>query len=312
MHDRPSAAEIARALGGKRSGNGNWSCHCPNRLAHPRGDRKPSLSIRDGDSGFPIFYCFNPDCRFEDVVAELEARDLFSPQQWGRERPVFHSQRRKDYDRAAAARSDEGMHFFAQRIWAHAVDPRGTAAEDYLVRRGLTLPDEIAGRVVRFHRDCAFGPGRPSRPCLILPFRPIDAADDEAPPVAIHRIALVPGAADEPRKMMLGPVKGAVIKLSPSDAVTTGLGVAEGFEKALALYLAGWRPLWTPGSGSLLEVMPILAGVEHLTIFADSDEPGFRSAERCAARWSFAADVEIRAPRAAGVDWDDEIEEAGQ
>jgi hypothetical protein len=52
-------------------------------------------------------------------------------------------------------------------------------------------------------------------------------------PRAIHRTALTP-AGGKIGRMVLGSKVGAAIKLSPDDAVTMGLAIAEGIETALS------------------------------------------------------------------------------
>jgi putative DNA primase/helicase len=72
----PSAREIAARLGGDAhpDASGNYQCHCPGPL-HRRGDQTPSLSIKHGKNGGPIFYC-HAGCEFKDIVAALERRGI--------------------------------------------------------------------------------------------------------------------------------------------------------------------------------------------------------------------------------------------
>jgi hypothetical protein len=74
-----TAAEIAAALGGIRSGNG-WKARCP---AHD--DHTPSLSVTDRE-GRVLFYC-HAGCGQRVVIAALRERGLF---------PVTESQSRPD------------------------------------------------------------------------------------------------------------------------------------------------------------------------------------------------------------------------
>jgi hypothetical protein len=72
----PSAREISARLKGETrpDGSGNYSCHCPGPL-HKNGDANPSLSVKDGRNGRPIFYC-HVGCDFRDIVAALERRGI--------------------------------------------------------------------------------------------------------------------------------------------------------------------------------------------------------------------------------------------
>jgi hypothetical protein len=126
-------------------------------------------------------------------------------------------------------------------------------------------------------------------------------------PCGIHRTFLSP-AGSRLEKRMLGRVRGAAIKLCADDEVTTGLGVAEGIETALSVMSTGWRPIWVLGSAGAIRRLPVLSGVDALTIFADHDETGVgeAAAGTCAAAWSNAGrEVTIAVPNVPGEDFND-------
>lgn len=107
-------------------------------------------------------------------------------------------------------------------------------------------------------------------------------------PVGVHVTYLRPdgrGKADGPAaKVMLG--KRGVIRLSPDDEVTTGLGVAEGIETAVAvMQRLDWRPVWAATCAGAVASFPVLPGLDAITVFADCDSAGMRAAETCARRW---------------------------
>ena len=62
---RHSAEEIANRLEKPQQTKDGWLACCP---AHP--DKSPSLSIKDGDKGFPVFYCY-AGCTYEAIAAAL-------------------------------------------------------------------------------------------------------------------------------------------------------------------------------------------------------------------------------------------------
>ena len=66
----PSAHQIARELGGRKSGSG-WVSWCP---AHD--DRSPSLSISAGRHGRPLLKC-HAGCQQADVIGALKALGLW-------------------------------------------------------------------------------------------------------------------------------------------------------------------------------------------------------------------------------------------
>lgn len=95
---------------------------------------------------------------------------------------------------------------------------------------------------------------------------------------------------DEPR-LLLGDghrKKGGVVRLWPDEAVTFGLGIAEGIETALSLAW-GYAPVWSVIDAGNLAAFPHLPGIESLVIGADQDETGIAAARACAARWAGAS-----------------------
>ena len=68
---------LSRLDGVRPAGHGRWIARCP---AHA--DRRPSLSIREGDSGAVLAYCF-AGCEVASIADAigLELSDLFPPRQ---------------------------------------------------------------------------------------------------------------------------------------------------------------------------------------------------------------------------------------
>jgi hypothetical protein len=172
----------------------------------------------------------------------------------------------------------------AARLWGRAKDPE-QLVRDYHQRRGLALPDDVAGRVVRFLDRC---PWRGDDglieyiPAMILAFRSI--ASDQL--MAVHRVALAPDGTKIARRM-LGAVGGAAIKVDAEENVEFGLTVAEGYESALAGRQLGFRPAWALGSAGAIATLAVLGGIDALTILAETDDAGAnaRAARNCARAW---------------------------
>lgn len=288
-----SAESIARGLNGRKA-SGGWMARCP---AHD--DRTPSLSIREGDKG-PVFKC-HAGCSQDDVLDALRGLGLWPERgerhEWRPPPPKMRRYNQENSERALA-------------IWNETVHPRGTLVERYLASRKADLPNDVAGRVIRFHPRCPFGPSQ-RLPCLVARFSPIAGdLDPETPPSAIHRIRLDtftgPG-----RKLSLGSTAGQCVKLSHNEDVTKGLGLTEGIEDALGLMTRiGWRPIWATISAGTLSAFPVLSGIECLTVFADHDvnEAGQKAALAVERRW-LEAGLECRAvwPKTPGNDWNDEV-----
>jgi hypothetical protein len=111
-------------------------------------------------------------------------------------------------------------------------------------------------------------------------------------PCGVHRTFLTPDGAGKAldangnAKMMLGAA--GVVRLVPDENVTLGLGIAEGIETGLkVMQRRHWRPVWAAGSAGGIAGFPVIAGLECLTVFADSDDGGasVRAAQRCLERW---------------------------
>lgn len=197
----------------------------------------------------------------------------------------------------------------ALALWDQAQPIQGTLAETYLQHRGIAgeLPEAL-----RFHPACPRGSDRlPAMVALMT-----DPATAE--PVGIHRTYLRPDGADRLRedrgegrgKMMLG--RAGVIRLSPDDALTHGLGIAEGMETGLACISAEFAPIWAAGSAGAIARFPVLAGIEGLTLFADTGEAGQDAAETCGQRWASAGrEVWIVTPAPQDSDWADTLRRVG-
>ena len=175
---------------------------------------------------------------------------------------------------------------WALRLWREARPAKGTLVETYLASRGLGLPSGLiggTGHSLRFHPECPRGEAR--LPAMLGLMRGI--VTDR--PVGVHRTFLrgdgLAKAAVEPNKMMLGRSKGAVLKLSPDEDVTLGLGLAEGIEDGLAVLKSGFAPVWVCLSAGAMASFPVLGGVKLLSVFRDNDAPGAEAAAACVERW---------------------------
>jgi hypothetical protein len=134
----------------------------------------------------------------------------------------------------------------ALSLWDETRALAGTPAAFYLGSRGIQVdpwPDDL-----RFHPSCPFGRGL-HVPCMIALVRNIKTNE----PIALHRTAIKPdgsgkffdNASGRDNKKALGPIVGGVIKLTPDDAVSLGLGIGEGIETCMSVMQIGW-PMWCP------------------------------------------------------------------
>ena len=261
------ADAIAKALGGRQTGS-SWMARCP---AHD--DRDPSLSIREGVSGKTLIHC-HAGCDQGRLIAILRSHGLWitrGHRQVPRANSRVAANERRDHD--AAKRSQTAF-----AIW-HATKPAdGTLVETYLASRGLQVRLPLR---LRFHPGLKHISGSiwPAMVALVTV-----GVDDT--PIAIHRTFLArDGSGKAPisdQKMMLGPCRGAAVRLGPATDVVM---VGEGIESCLAAILATGNTAWAALSTSGLLSLDLPSTVREVIVLADGDDPGEAAAQDCAWRW---------------------------
>jgi hypothetical protein len=189
---------------------------------------------------------------------------------------------------------------FALWLWHEASDPRGTVVERYLSSRGLTLPDDVADSVVRFHPTLKYNGVVVSG--MVALFRDIETNA----PCGIQRTFL-DAAGVKIKRAMFGRAKRAAIKIDADDNVTMGLTIGEGFESSLAARLAGFRPVWALGSAGAIAKFPVLPGIDAITVLGEVGDKGAnnRATQTCATRWMNAGQEVFLATPLLGSDLND-------
>ena len=173
----------------------------------------------------------------------------------------------------------------AQRIWNEGCDARGTLAERYLREgRELDLPDELVGKVLRFHPLCPWRDENTGRtifiPALIAVFTSIDG--DTV--TAVHRIRVdQPARWPKAERRMLGAIRGAAVKLDALNGNTLAIG--EGVETGMAARKLGFKPTWALGSVGAISFFPLIDGVKRLVILGEAGEASARAIKFCGTRW---------------------------
>ena len=169
-------------------------------------------------------------------------------------------------------------------IREHASPIAGTAAERYLLGRGISVP---AGADLLFHPDLANFETRAGYPAMLGLVRNLGGEV-----VAVHRTYLREDGeavrkADIPKpRMVLGRSGGGTVRLAPIGPVGV-LGLCEGIETGLAAMLAcPGLPVWAALSTSGLEQAVLPPEARRIVILADNDASGagFRAAEAAAAK----------------------------
>lgn len=167
-------------------------------------------------------------------------------------------------------------------MWREAQHPAGTIVEAYLRSRRLDLPKEVAGAVLRYHPTCPWGEG--TAPAMVAAIRSIHSGDI----VGVHRTALTSDGTKLGRKVF-GSATAAAIMLDGMAEVATGLTVGEGIETCLAARQLGLKPVWSLISAGNIGVLPVLGGVEALTVLGEVDAGASAQAARDVGRRWIAA-----------------------
>jgi Toprim domain len=174
-----------------------------------------------------------------------------------------------------------------QKIWNEA-DVRDRAGDEYLRTRALELADDMAGKVIRFHRGVPWRNENTGQTeyiaCLIAAFRSID--DGEV--TAVHRIRVDrPALWPKTERRMMGIVRRAAVQLGAS--ADGKLAIGEGVETCLAAMQFGIGPAWALGSVGAISFFPVLEGVSQLTILAEAGDASRRAVQICGRRWRRAS-----------------------
>jgi putative DNA primase/helicase len=262
-----TAEDVAKALRARKVGGG-WIACCP---AHH--DREPSLSIREADDGKILVHC-HAGCDQKPVIAALRSRGLWpenGPQRSNRSTVRATSTNQPGRDDAKRTEA-------ALAIWNAAVSAEGSLVETYLAARNLHL---ASPETLRFHSGLNHRSGGIWPAMVALVTRGIDDT-----PLAIHRTFLAHDGSGkapiDPQKMMLGPCRGAAVRLAPAgDALMLG----EGIETCLAAMQATGHPTWAALSASGLLALDLPPHVRDVIVLADGDEAGKAAACGAALRW---------------------------
>jgi len=173
---------------------------------------------------------------------------------------------------------EEKTRAIAGRIWSETIPLAGSAAERYLVARGLPRPDECpdpdkvrAGLASLRSHPALKHPSGKTFPALV------GRVDDMAGELtAVWRIYVTDDGKKAPVgqdvKLGLGPAAGGAVRIG---GIAECIGVAEGIESALgAWFLVRCRvPVWATLSTSGMQNFEPPLDVKRVRIFPDSDYP---------------------------------------
>jgi putative DNA primase/helicase len=260
------ARDISAALGGKSNGDG-YVCPCPVPThGKGRGDRNPSLSVKDGPSG-PVLHCFS-GCDYRDVRDELRARGLIGDE---RERYKPRSQRFRQQLRPAPKPLEPDP--VALEIWKQAEPLDGTVAEQYLWRRGITLRPPM----LCHHRGAMIA-------AVTQPYKGI---------IAIQKTPIDPNTLKRGKRLTFGSLHQGAVRLGAAARI---MGLAEGTETALSAMMLWGGPVWS-ALGRRMHAIDLPQEVECVWLFGDNGEPGRNAVAKAEkAHRDAGRQVEIRFP----------------
>jgi len=213
--------------------------------------------------------------------------------------------------------SGDRMRKLVQRIWDEARPvTAGDEVDHYLGARGLSLPAYPA--VLRFHAALGYyqkdADGK-SHKVAEYPAMLACIQGEDGHAVSLHRTYLQDGAklaVPDAKKVLSSGINGAAVRLFEA---TEDLGISEGIEKSIALYLATGRPFWAGLNAGNLEKLWIPESVHRVWIYADNDADGDFSGQAYAfvlarrlkheTHRTGNREVQVFVPKDAGVDWSD-------
>jgi Toprim domain/CHC2 zinc finger len=229
-----------------------------------------------------------------------------------------HARERDRINREEKAREDARKTADALRWWNEGINIWNTPAQAYLASRacaGMFPVDRDA--VFRWHPTCPFGGGH--MPCLLALYRNVITDD----PQGVHRTPLtldgkrpIGPDGETIKRKTYGPTTNAAIKLWPANTVGNRLVVGEGIETSVSAALhirhrgQALTPAWACMNAGNIGDLPVLEGVETLTILVDNDPSGTgqRESAKCAERWRLAGREVFRLiPKVSGFDFNDII-----
>ena len=195
---------------------------------------------------------------------------------------------------------------YGLRLWASSLPLANTIGAAYLLARGCVIPP--ADGDLRFLPAHKHPLGDYTGPALVALVTDIETREA----ISLHQTWIRPDGTKPddlpgPARLLLGGHRkaGGCIRLWPDEAVTHGLGVGEGIESCLSLAHA-ITPVWSLIDAGNLSALPVLPGIEALTVAQDTDSAGRRAAQTVAERWAAAgAEVAIVAAADDGADLND-------
>ena len=166
--------------------------------------------------------------------------------------PEYQPQQGADREHAQARRAAWIEQAWRQ-IWDGATQGPGSPIEHWLRVRGIDPGALDLDRLpLRWAPRCPLGTSTAHAMVALMTDAVTGATWASTAPSCSPTAAA--STVEQPR-MMLGTA--GIVRLSPDEDVTLGLGICEGIETGLSLMAAGWRPIWAAGSLEAVRRFPV-------------------------------------------------------
>ena len=298
-----NAQDITKVLGGHWHGS-YGTARCP---AHD--DREPSLSIRDGVDGEPVFNCF-AGCDWRDIKDALRVDGLLPERGSGRAARAALALRRRtpgvQKPQPVEVDVDQQQRMeFARRKWHEAAPLTNSPADVYLRERGLKPGPGGWSPSLRYHPALKHGPTGLVLPAMVAAVTHWPSRDV----TAVHRTFLKVGGNGQvtvsTSKMAIGVIGAGAVRLASAQPA---LGIAEGIETALSAMQLFEIPVWA-ALGSRMDRVTLPEQVVEIHIFGDNGGPGHEAAEKAAHVFTRQGRrVALRFPPLEYGDWNDALQ----
>ncbi len=220
----------------------------------------------------------------------------------GAYRPSAHDAERPDHD---------GLPDTAQRLFRASRPLRGTAAETYLRRRGISAEALRNADALRFHPSCFYRVRHDAEglalPALIAAVTSLDGAITGVHRTWLDLLGRDKASVETPRRA-LGHLLGNGVRFGrAADTVAAG----EGIETVLSLRSVLPRmPMVAALSSAHLAALLFPAGLRRLYVIRDADPAGDRAAEQLTGRAaSVGIEARVLSPRLG--DFNDDLAKLG-
>lgn len=207
---------------------------------------------------------------------------------------------------AKLTRTYETLSPKCRALWATCEPVRGSLAETYLQSRNCVIP--AADADLRFTPSAYHWRNQSRHPAMVALVT--DFADANVWRT-LHFTFLRHDGTDKadvtPAKLLLPKhaKKHGVIRLFHDAEVSRGLALCEGIETALSAAHI-FTPVFATVDAGNMAALPVIEGIDSISIFADNDSAGLKAASELAQRWlQMGREVFIKAPIDDGADVND-------